>query len=278
MRPYTSSLYSALRDYKNTHTKRTLPALAHVDVCMWRSYLVMVRFDPENLHRPIESFALRAPSCAFRYDASLHTISCGMYTRESPTHPLVLRGFAVIFLSFPATSEARYQNTLEFLAVVLGVLICIHLRISHRACELFGDSVSSLRWAIIDRITSVIARRTNIAFTLAGVMADITIEKTTYVPGVNNGVYEGLTRGRSAAEVGLPPDRQLYFIADHPIHHIIQLCNPQDPLHSTLDHSHLSQQLLNLFRDPLSFTSSPNPSPAPHDPVLVPTDGWRCYG
>jgi hypothetical protein len=46
MRPYTTALFMCLRDFKDTHTKRHLPALARVDVCVWRAFLVSCRFDP----------------------------------------------------------------------------------------------------------------------------------------------------------------------------------------------------------------------------------------
>jgi hypothetical protein len=51
MRPYTTALFMCLRNFKDTHTKRHLPSLARVDVCVWRAFLVSCKFDPVNMCR-----------------------------------------------------------------------------------------------------------------------------------------------------------------------------------------------------------------------------------
>jgi hypothetical protein len=260
MRPYTMALFMCLRDFKDSHTKRYIPALAKVDVCVWRAFLVSCRFDPVNISRPLSSYVPKDPSLCMGYDASLHTISVGVGTRDTARGTVRLRGFTIMPLPFPETNDSSYQNTVEFLAIVLGVLLAVHLGFRHRGVELQGDSKSSLQWAMKDRVKSVLARKANIAYTLTAAYADIVITKTTHVPGEINSTWDGATRGVTPEKLGLDMALQIHLLPDHPISEIIRLCNPQEPITSTTEHAVLSQSIVSLLHSPLMSIPSPPPT------------------
>jgi hypothetical protein len=69
MSPYTKALYEVQKLYSATHTTRHLSAQAKVDVCMWRAFLVLSRFDPLDLSRPIQSFEKSTSQFYIDYDA-----------------------------------------------------------------------------------------------------------------------------------------------------------------------------------------------------------------
>jgi hypothetical protein len=252
MRPYTKALYEVQKLYSAAHTTRRLSALAKVDVCMWRAFLILSRFDPVGLSRPIRSFAPRKASVFIDYDASLTNISVGIYMVDS-TAPggARLRAFTSLDLPFPTNNEARRQNTLEFSCLPLGFLLMHLLGMSSVGTHLRGDSISSLQWAKRDRTSSLIARRANIAFTLVAAKCDYTVEETTHVPGVDNVIFDGLTRGKTATEVGLPPALQLHFPREHPVVQFFDLCDPDDPLDTYAQHVALSNAFIALLTDPL---------------------------
>jgi hypothetical protein len=268
MRPYTKALYDAISTYPNRHVRHSLPSLAKVDIAVWRAFLLLSHFNPATLHRPIESFADRPPTLQFRYDASLVTLAVGVYVCDHPHSTPTLIAYTVIHVPFPTTA-ARKQNTFEFLAVLLGVLLCHTLGISHRSCHLFGDSISSLTWAERDRAASILARRTNIGYTLAAAHTDITVTAVTHVPGKQNVVYDGLTRSKTAAQVCLPPNRQVVFPPLHPVHQYIALCDPDAPLSGYTQHASLSLQFTahlrstNMVLPHTLPTQAPPPSPQP---------------
>jgi hypothetical protein len=249
MRPYTKALYDTIGLYNDRHVRRTLPALAKVNVAVWRVFLLLSRFDPAQLSRPITSFAIRLPTLIFKYDASLLTLAIGVYSRSHDGAPLILLAYTSIDLAFP-TTEARKQNTFEFLTVSVGVLLCQMLNIHHQSCELHGDSISSLAWSQQDRASSTLARRSNIAYTLAAAHNDITVVNCIHIPGKENVVYDGLTRLRTAADVGLPPHLQLFFPPDHPIHTFLLLCDPDAPLEGYRAHAELSHQIIICIQHP----------------------------
>jgi hypothetical protein len=263
MRPYTVALFACLRDYKHRHTLRRLPLLAKVDVCVWRAFLVMCRANPDELYRPIESYRVWCDIAEFEYDASLWTVAVGVSEVDTHTGLKTLRGFCVLDLPFPATNDPRYQNTYEFLAVVVGIMLSMALGIRHKSIRLLGDSVSSLKWALEDRVASVIARRANIVYTLAATEADLTVDSTVHVPGVDNKVYDGLTRGRTAEQVGLPPGLQITIPFAHPIHELIELCNPLTPLDTMQHHTILSHRVVQILKHPLLSTPYTPHTPTP---------------
>jgi hypothetical protein len=146
MRPYTKELYDTIGHYKDKHTTRALPPLAKVDKAVWRAYLLLSRFNPAQISRPILSFADRPATLIFKYDASLLLLAIGVYSCAYPGAPHILLALTSIDLTFP-TTEARKQNTFEYLTVSVGVLLCQMLGIRHRYCTLHGDSISSLAWS-----------------------------------------------------------------------------------------------------------------------------------
>lgn len=155
---------------------------------------------------------------------------------------------------FPTTDESRFQNSYEFLAVVLGLLLARRLGLRSFAYDLYGDNTSSLHWAASDRAASSLARRANIAFTLLATDIDAVVADTVHVPGVDNVTFDRLSRGATAAEVGLPPERFLTIPTSHPIAQFVTLCDPLLPIDTATAHFQLSNMLLCLLSDP-SFYS-----------------------
>jgi hypothetical protein len=264
MRPFTVALYQAISKFSdNPHQRRHLLSLAQVDVAVWRAFLVLTHFSPNHLSRPILSFALRPPTLIFKYDASLANLSIGIYYRAHRGADHILIAYTSIDLPFPPTTKAGKQNTFEFLTVSVGVLLCLVLGLHHHSCELHGNSISSLSWSQKDRAASTLARRSNIAYTLAATFTDITVTSIVHIPGKENVTYDGLTRERTAADVNLPPQLQVFFPPTHPIHNFLRLCDPDAPLQGYNEHARLSQGILACLRDPAMSLPHPIPLVSP---------------
>jgi hypothetical protein len=257
MRPYTKALYDAIATFPDRHVKHSLPALAKVDIAVWRAFLILSHFDAAHLSRPISSFAEKDLSVLFGYDASLSELAVGVYIRTHlTTHPILI-GFTALALPFPPTTEAKKQNTFEYSAVVLGLLLCHILGIRHRACELHGDSISSLTWSKRDRADFILARRTNIGCTILAAHTDITFTSTVHVPGKDNVMWDGMSRGSTATAVGLPPALQIHFPITHPAVDFIRDCCPDDPLVGYSAHAALSQRFSEHISNPLMVLPHP---------------------
>lgn len=248
MRPFTKALYDCAAMYSNGHQLRRLSALARADVEMWRWFLLAVHLDPARIARPIASFANRETDLLIQYDSSLSAFAVGVSTVRGDSVSLL--AFATVRSPFARTTDSRYQNTYEYLAVVLGLLLVHRAGIRCCAYSLHGDSVSSLQWASQDRAASTLARRANIAFTTIACEVDALVADTVHVPGVANTVYDGLSRGLSAHAVGLDPTKEVELPAEHPIYRYISLCDPTTPILTSTDHINLAAEFLRLLSDP----------------------------
>jgi hypothetical protein len=63
-------------------------------------------------------------------------------------------------------------------------------------------------------------------------------------------------------EVGLPPEKQIFIPADHPVIRFIALCDPAQPLKSYTEHVSLSNAFIGLLTDPAMTLPHPIPNPA----------------
>ena len=156
---------------------------------MWRCFALSLVANPSKLSRSMESFRPQEPKYCFKYDASLERIAVGAFLLSNDD----LVTFSAVNLPFMVNDEARRQNTMEFIAIVFGLLLCWRAGITSFSYDLHGDSMSSLAWAKNSRVNSIIARRSNIAFTTLSMHLDSHVVTTQHVPGHLNTVFCGLT-------------------------------------------------------------------------------------
>ena len=79
-------------------------------------------------------------------------------------------------------SSSSRQNTMEFIAVVLGLLLAWSASLHHFTYNLHEDSISSLAWAEADRVNSTLARQANIIFSTISVHLHATVAETVHIP------------------------------------------------------------------------------------------------
>jgi len=156
---------------------------------------------------------------------------------------------AALQLPFHVTNESKRQKMMEFVAVVFGLLLAwrYHLRDFHYS--LHGDSMSSLAWARVHRVNSLLARRANLVFTTLSMHLNATLADTEHIPGKLNVIFDGLSRHEPPQELGL--DLTLMFPAetDASIVQFIAFCDPANELTDMSSHVDLlracTQLLLN---------------------------------
>jgi hypothetical protein len=120
--------------------------------------------------------------------------------------------------------------------LMLGLLLARQLRIPRGfSFDVTGDNTTSLSCCRRGRVASSLARRANIGFTLIAVALDASVAETTHIAGVDNVIYDGLSRGKDGIAVGLPP--QLFVDLVPAIIQFVRLCDPSMPLESTEAHT-----------------------------------------
>ena len=235
MRPYKVALYDALKGKdRNSRTGITLSDEAQVDVWMWRIYLISIECDPLRMERTIASFRTEPPTLVISFDASLTGYGIGISTvpREGARGDAwsTLLAYTALEVPFALEGKSHYQNNCEFVAVIIGMWMIGRLGYRGVSYILKGDSISALQWAKEDRAQSMICRRASICFSLISIHLDLRVSETVHVPGVDNVICDGLSRGKQGAEVGLPTEKFRDFSKDAKGMEFLLECNPLEPL------------------------------------------------
>jgi hypothetical protein len=98
------------------------------------------------------------------------------------------------------------------------------------------------------KAASVLARRSNIGFSLLSVDLGAQVSEVQHLAGKYNKVYDGLSRGLTGRQVGLPEELEVILHRRSMATRYIALCNPRlPPLRTPGEHVILSQQLLALL-------------------------------
>lgn len=225
MRPFTYHLpHEAAQFSHNPSARHRISAAARSEVCIWRAFILILQRPGVVMHRPISSFRVSPPTFELHYDASLTQVAVGLYLVLGSARSL--RVFAAPVLPFPTSSDSSKQNSYEYLAVVVGLLLAASIGISSASYTLYGDSISSLTWTESGRANSALAHKENLAVATISVTLNLDVASTVHVPGDLNTVYDGLSRGATAEEVGLDPALQVFFTRDHPVTQFMLLCEP----------------------------------------------------
>ena len=231
LRPFTMDLFSAIRGYTNIETRITLPAAARRAIMLWRCALVTLGCDPLRFARPLHTLAEKPPSLQIEYDASLTGIGI-ILSELSATGETQLIGAVKLPIPVDLGGDSGYQNSAEFMAVVVGLACLASLGYSGRGVKLIGDNTSSLAWASTERFRAGNSRPAAVCFMALAVTHDLAISSTEHVAGVRNIVCDSLSREGSYSEHGFSP-AQCFDLAKHPlVERILLACNP---LHDLTD-------------------------------------------
>lgn len=241
MRPYKAALYDALRGKdRGSRVRVTLGKQARVDIWMWRLYLTSIACDPLRLERPIESFRQQPPDFVIQFDASLEGYGIGISTvpQEGATGDAwsTLIAYTAVKVPFNLEGKSHYQNNCEFVAVIIGMWLAGRMGFRNASYVLKGDSISALQWAKADRAESMICRRASICFSLLSIQLGMRVAEAVHVPGAENIRCDGLSRGKSGAEVGLPAEKFREFTTDREGYAFLLECDPMSELGDLHEH------------------------------------------
>jgi hypothetical protein len=253
MRPYAAALHAFKTNFDGDRVSERHPSdLVRCDVIMWRSFFCLLQLDPVNFARPLDSFRPRTATVQIEYDASLTGLGVIVSTWDAELEAFVLRGYSALVLPFFVANvkDASRQNTNEYLAVLMALLLVRQEQYAPRsfAYNIIGDSTSSLSWCETGRANSRIAMAANIAHNLLAVEMDSTLVGARHIPGPENIQCDGLSRGKSGPEMGLPANRMV--IMGEAAVQYIRLCDPAVDLRSADQHVERSMELLSVLRAP----------------------------
>jgi len=198
LKPFTQDLYKEIAGIKNRHISIRVSSPFITAVLVWRSFLTLLSFDESKFARPLVLLDPRACDYEIQFDASLEGV--GVFIRRIGCDEVLFVGHHMY--PYMLNGDATYQNSMEFIALMCGILCLIVHGAKHISVKIIGDSTSTLQWVSTERFKSKYSQRTALLFICLCVEFNVNIIETEFVPGVENVIADKLSRGSSPASLG----------------------------------------------------------------------------
>lgn len=249
-RPLTMALYAEIHGIHNIRAYKSVGLRGQQAIWLWRCLLVLMDIDEKQFCRSMSSFGDTPPEYSIHYDSSLTGVGVGLgYASSRPDDLTTLIGVGSVSFPFLLRQNSKYQNTVEFIAVVLGVACLARRGVRDAGVKLFGDSRTSLKWGLTERFRGVLGLSSAAVYILLATRYNISVVEAVHVPAGDNKLWDSLSRGSSVESLGFAPGLNLHLDIDPHINSLLNLC---DPVHDLS----CSSSLVVLWRDILIWMRS----------------------
>jgi hypothetical protein len=226
MRPHTNPLYGAMKPYGGRpYVRLPLPSAVKACVQLWRCCLTVLELYESRFARALTSF--RDVHCDFvlDFDASLEGVGF-IISRIDATGRESRWKCAQFALPYELT-ESKFQNSVEFIAIVSGMLALARLGIRDAAVRVRGDSVSALTWALKQNFKGASSRCAATVYTMLALHFNISVRDSEHVPGVLNVECDALSRFyRCPADMGFSTSDVVLQQSDTTLTRFLTLMDP----------------------------------------------------
>ena len=242
MKPFVRVLYQSYKGRaQNAMVK--LDSLTKSVIRLFRVLFVMAGIRPTQFSQPFRAFQTRIPTMVAEFDASLEGISIIWLRIEQNGSETPLAYTSVDIRSLNFTTEARYQNTAEYLASLLCVRGLTMLGFAGEPVLFRGDSLSALAWIKKGSVRSCTAVKTALMWAQHTIFYPVTVTGTHHLSGLLNTRTDRLSRNGTWAQV-LEDDLKIHgrkilpntlpFLNLH-CEQLLELCDPSIPIESDED-------------------------------------------
>jgi hypothetical protein len=250
MRPFSSYLYSASSGFHNLETMLEVSDDMRIIMDLWIMFLVLMELEPARFTRPITTFRKSALSLHVNLDASLTGIGLIMtrpvdsvYDSEYDPSRSGLQDHRAVFavsgyeLPYLLGGDSSYQNTVEFIAIVVSLLVVASLGLLNESVLIQGDSTTALSWSSKEQFR--VGRSSAAAVCLMQLHqfgGGSSVSAVDHIPGALN-PSDPLSRGTSPEDLGYRSSSVLR-IEDNPT--LVRLIARMNPANPVILHEHLT--------------------------------------
>ena len=149
LKPLSATLHGEHVGWKKRNVMKFWSQDAILVIWIWRAFLMLIAVYPEKYARPILSFKSRPTIFRVEFDASLEGLGIVISINENMSWTT----FRAVSVDTPylLKGDSSYQNTMEFMAMVLAVCLIRSLGFYDLGIDFIGDSNSALAWAKYER-------------------------------------------------------------------------------------------------------------------------------
>jgi hypothetical protein len=252
MTPYSGYLYSAFSGYDNPDVEIVLPDTAYLVILLWRVFLFLMKLDLREFARPLEDFRPpRSADILLEVDGSPIGIGFFIHQRVNGRWKCF---YAVSWChEYDLRNDSRYQNSMEFIAPIMGLACLAYLGLRHKRVEILGDNTTSLVWLEALRFRPGASTAAAIAYITLIKHCGFKVVSTVHQKGTENRA-DPFSRGVSTASHGFTAENSMTKHSAPPlIKEMSALLNPSVDI---MEESALLEQMKKL--DTISYHLSFN--------------------
>jgi len=203
--PFIGLTRNAAKDpTSGSKSLRKITSLVKMAVVVWRAVIIIMLSDPDRLAVPLESMVIRRGPTCFTHSAvtdAADSVGLGLFDGQG-----ILMACTTYLLPFSA-HDARYQNTREFLGIILAmILFRTHFRLPKGTkIAVKSDSMSAITWIEKNRAASQYAHVAFLTYTWTRIVTGYEIVELTHIAGKSEEMfdYDALSRNRSTKTLNM---------------------------------------------------------------------------
>ena len=201
MRPFRRILYNEVRGQERRRSI-VLSPLGRRVVRLYQALLALVMIQEGIFTRRLESFRPCRPTLMITLDGSLqgtglmfHVIHGYSFYGGLPVTGITLLGGAAFDLrSLRFGWDPAFQNTAEYISILLGLVVAVLMDWDTTAIKLVGDSVTALTWASEGRFRSDNVINAATVYAVLNVDHETNVVETEQILSEDNVVTDTLSR------------------------------------------------------------------------------------
>jgi hypothetical protein len=196
--------------------------------------LVLLELRHEEFSRPLSSLVWRPVDYVVEYDASL--TGAGLVLSKLANDGLTKTFLKAVKIRFPLSlgDDSGFQNSAEFIAVVMGVGCLASLGVRNASIRIVGDNTSSLSWSVKSSFRDGPSRSAAISFMTIGVAMGLEVVEGVHIAGIRNIVCDGMSRDQEPAEYGFSDEDCIDVETSEVLKALLGTCNPLNDTESEL--------------------------------------------
>ena len=212
MKPFSAYLHCLTKGLTNLDSTKKIDLPTFQIIQLWTMFLSLMNLNPIQFTRSFESFTPQSVKIFINVDASLTGIGILVYgvCDSGSLSLLAVSGFNTPYL---LNGDSSYQNSMEFIAVLCAILLCVRSGISRVGVSLQGDNTTALSWAASERFRSLRVLGASCLFINLLIGSGIDIVERHHLEGLLNTTSDKLSRGISALELGFPAHLIVDFLS-----------------------------------------------------------------
>ena len=176
--------------------------------------------------RPIESLFRGKISFVIEYDASLTGIGLVLSGWDAELGVARVMKVSKIVLPFDLGVDSSFQNSMEFVAVVMGIACLGAMGYSQAKVRIIGNNTSSLAWSVKSSFREGRSRGAAICMVNISTRLGLEVNEGVHISGSTNEVCDGMSRDKWPTDYGFVDSQCISVENDWRLSLLLNLCNP----------------------------------------------------